>query len=214
MATEQKGRLSFMNMAYGFGAAIVLMGAMFKFLNYPYANILILIGFSVEALVFAISAFERVMPERTYFWERIFPQLTHENESPIETLEELIDQVNIDPMVIERLSGSIEKLEQNINQMSEVSNTAKLATRIDRMVEVSEKYEHEISKLSNFMEELNRHYETSVSDMHSDKLALQVEKMIDQTERFEDEIKKLNNSVANMSEQYGKMLEVMGGKKA
>ncbi len=214
MATQKKKLgLDPMNMAYGLGAAIVLIGVMLEFLNHPLASILIIVGFMTEAIVFTISAFERAQEEqKQYDWERIFPQLRHENESPIERLEELIDQANLDPTIIERLSGSIEKLEQNIKQMTEVSNTAQLASRIDSMIQVSENYENEISKLSTFMGELNESYSQSVAQMNNEKLVVQVERLAEQTERFEREFKQLNQSITDMNAQYGKMLDVMGAR--
>lgn len=46
------------NFFYSWGAAIVIIGAMFKIIHLPYANLVLMIGMITEALVFFISAFD------------------------------------------------------------------------------------------------------------------------------------------------------------
>jgi hypothetical protein len=63
--------------AYSFGAALVILGAMFKLLYFPFGNELFFIGMVTEVLVFLLSAFDR--PVRDYSWEQVFPVLTSQN---------------------------------------------------------------------------------------------------------------------------------------
>ena len=44
MAVKKKTRLDPLNVAYGVGAAVVIIGAMFKFLNFPFANEMLFVG--------------------------------------------------------------------------------------------------------------------------------------------------------------------------
>ena len=53
---ESKGKLDLITFIYGVGAAIVLVGAMFKFLGWNYANEMFIVGLTVEAIVFLISS--------------------------------------------------------------------------------------------------------------------------------------------------------------
>ena len=53
---KDKGKLKPLTFLYGFGAAVVLVGAMFKFLGWNYANQMFVVGLSIEALVFLVSA--------------------------------------------------------------------------------------------------------------------------------------------------------------
>lgn len=55
---------------YSLGAAIVIMGAMFKILHLPVGNIMLGIGMSVESFIFALGIFDK--PYREYDWSRIF----------------------------------------------------------------------------------------------------------------------------------------------
>ncbi len=156
---KRKGRLDFFNVAYGVGAAIVIIGAMFKFLEWKYAYTLLAVGLSVEALVFFISAFERVYDEETYHWERLFPQLVSDEESPIQQLEAMAEKAKLDPMIIEKLASSIESLEQNVSKMNEMGGHAQLAEHLDRMKKASENFETEVSKLNSSIANMNSYYE-------------------------------------------------------
>lgn len=80
---KNKGKMKPLTFLYGFGAAVVLVGAMFKFLGWNYANQMFVVGLSIEALVFLISAFERTTEDKEYHWDQVFPQLNQgEGEQP------------------------------------------------------------------------------------------------------------------------------------
>jgi len=76
---KKKGKLDAITFIYGVGAAVVLVGAMFKFLAWNFANEMFILGLSIEAVVFLISAFERHTDDEEYRWEQVFPQLSNEN---------------------------------------------------------------------------------------------------------------------------------------
>lgn len=59
-----------LNAGYGLGASVVILGALFKLLHWNYADQMLMIGMFTEAIIFAVSAFEK--PFKTYEWDRIF----------------------------------------------------------------------------------------------------------------------------------------------
>ena len=65
------------NMAYGLGAAIVILGALFKIQHIKLGpltgGLMLTIGMIVEAVVFALSAFEPVEDELD--WTKVYPEL-------------------------------------------------------------------------------------------------------------------------------------------
>ncbi|WP_298648167.1 gliding motility protein GldL [uncultured Proteiniphilum sp.] len=75
LQTERGKR--FINFAYSFGAAIVILGAMFKLLHFPFGNEMLFIGMVTECIVFILSAFDT--PIRNYRWEQVFPSLSSGN---------------------------------------------------------------------------------------------------------------------------------------
>ncbi len=72
LQTERGKR--FIHFAYSIGAAIVILGAMFKILHLPYGNEMLFVGMMTEVIVFILSAFDR--PVQDYAWEEVFPVLS------------------------------------------------------------------------------------------------------------------------------------------
>lgn len=75
LSSEKGKRL--LNFLYSWGAAIVIIGALFKLLHIPYANQVLFFAMITEACVFFISGFER--PGNEYHWEEVFPVLNSKN---------------------------------------------------------------------------------------------------------------------------------------
>jgi len=70
----KEGKITITNMVYGLGAAIVIVGALFKIQHWPYGSEILTIGMIVEALVFTYSAFERQKGDLD--WSLVYPELT------------------------------------------------------------------------------------------------------------------------------------------
>ena len=74
---NSKASKKFMNMAYGLGAAIVIVGGLFKIIHFEIGpltgNVMLTIGLVTEAIIFALSAFEPVDDELD--WSLVYPEL-------------------------------------------------------------------------------------------------------------------------------------------
>ncbi len=72
--TSGKGFKNFMGKLYGLGASIVILGALFKIIHLPGANIMLIVGMCTEAIIFFFSAFEtqHVEPD----WSLVYPELS------------------------------------------------------------------------------------------------------------------------------------------
>jgi gliding motility-associated protein GldL len=69
-----------MNFAYGMGAAVVILGALFKLMHWPGAGIMLIIGLGTEAFIFGLSAFEA--PENDLDWSLVYPELAGGEAKP------------------------------------------------------------------------------------------------------------------------------------
>ena len=58
---------------YGWGASIVIVGALFKINHWPGATLMLIVGMGIEALIFFASAFEPLHVE--YDWSLAYPEL-------------------------------------------------------------------------------------------------------------------------------------------
>ena len=128
-----KGYRNFMSKLYGWGASIVIIGALFKINNYTGADILLIIGLSTESLIFFFSAFEppHVEPD----WSLVYPQLggiyhggLDEDGKPIGTvtqeLDNMLEKAKIGPELVESLGVGLRSLTETTSQLSNVSNAS------------------------------------------------------------------------------------------
>lgn len=119
LQTERGKR--FINFAYSIGAAIVILGAMFKLLHFPFGNELLFIGMVTEVIVFTLSAFDT--PIRDYNWDRVFPALTSDK---VERQEKTDVNIDLSPQTIEyakqmeSLKNETEKMAQQLKELNEV----------------------------------------------------------------------------------------------
>jgi gliding motility-associated protein GldL len=70
---SSKGYKNFMSKLYGWGASVVIIGALFKINHYSYADQLLIVGLSTEAIIFFFSAFEP--PHADPDWSLVYPEL-------------------------------------------------------------------------------------------------------------------------------------------
>lgn len=125
---------NFMSKLYGWGAAVVIVGALFKIQHYPGAGLMLMIGLGTEALIFFFSAFEppHVEPD----WSLVYPELAgmyHESDdvdqkkSITEELDRMLEEAKIGPELIASLGAGLTKLTETTSKMSDVSE-ATIAT--------------------------------------------------------------------------------------
>lgn len=87
---QWEGGQRLFNFAYSVGAAIVILGALFKILHIEGGNTLLMVGMSTEVLMFILTAFDR--PPREYNWTKVFPQLL-DDEKHSEDVDEEYSEV-------------------------------------------------------------------------------------------------------------------------
>ena len=125
------------NMIIGLGASVVLMGALFKIQHWPGAGPMLIIGMSVEAVIFALQGI--LPPHADYYWEKLYPNLNispehdvdfieHEAKeargSVTEQLDEMLEKSQVEPQIIERLGQNLNKLGDNISKMSDMTDAS------------------------------------------------------------------------------------------
>ena len=101
---ENKYYKALMPLLYGWGASLVILGALFKINHYPYANEMLLVGMSIEAIIFFFSAFEK--PPKEYHWEKAYPQILEkpeETRGAVQQLNDIFKEAEIDSKVLSKL---------------------------------------------------------------------------------------------------------------
>jgi gliding motility-associated protein GldL len=161
MSVKAKGKLDPITFIYGFGAAVILVGSMFKFIGWDYANELFIAGLAIEAVVFIISAFERKVDEKEYHWENVFPQLEQQGSkqeadtsSYAKAMEQLSDSIKSFSVQIQQLNSSLD----HINSEMQSNNQATKAMN-ERVVELNKQME----EYSGYMQQMNTKYKDFLS---------------------------------------------------
>lgn len=67
-------------MVYSIGAAVVIVGALFKIMHWPGASTVLIAGMCTEALLFMIGCLDKPHPE--FHWHEVFPQLLGHGTEP------------------------------------------------------------------------------------------------------------------------------------
>ena len=137
--SKNNGKLSAVTFLYGFGAAVVLVGAMFKFMGWQFANELFIAGLSVEVVVFLVSAFERQTDDKEYKWENVFPQLGSEGSGNADT-QQYQEAMKQFASTLTELTQQLGSVTNSIGTMkSELENSAKNSTEMkNKMAEFNE----------------------------------------------------------------------------
>lgn len=144
-------RFDLLNFFYGLGAAIILVAALFKFVGWEGADLLFIVGLVGEAIIFLISGAQPVFRQKPYNWERIFPQLTRENEDEVTkvTLEsaEVTQEQQIQQIIqsIVGLNSSVENLNDATQRLT--SYVEKLETNYEMVNSSTLEYHKEINSL-------------------------------------------------------------------
>ncbi len=132
----------FMAKLYGIGAAVVIVGALFKIMHWPFSGPLLVVGLSTEAVIFFFSAFEPLHDEPK--WELVYPELADhgsdddehdeiaetssddgKEELPItEQLDNMLEEAKIGPELIESLGSGLRSLSDNAGKLSNISDAS------------------------------------------------------------------------------------------
>ena len=144
---------TFMGYLYGWGAAVVMVGAYFKLTHIPGADAMLAIGLGVEAVIFFMSAFEPQHME--YAWDNVFVELEEDWDGQTRTqfattgggksapanaedamLSKMFEKMNVSEDTFQKLGKGLDKLAQNAGQMADISNamaaTTNYANAMDR----------------------------------------------------------------------------------
>ena len=143
---RSKAYKNFMDKLYGWGAAVVIVGALFKIMHWPGANIMLIAGMGTETIIFFLSAFEP--PHKEWDWSLVYPELAgmveenplelDESGNPVEAkdplsakLDKMLEDAHITPELMDRLGQGMQNLAESANAMNKMAN---VTTATDKFV--------------------------------------------------------------------------------
>ncbi len=213
---------------YGIGAAVVIIGALFKILHLTGADQMLMIGLSVEAAIFFLSAFEPPHPEPD--WSKVYPELAEDFEGPAQPtrisnrpaaggdsallkIDEMLKTAKVDQNLLDNLGKGLNNLATSASQMSSLSNAA-VATN---------EYAKNVSTAAASLVEMNKSYGSAMkavgamADASKDtgeyhKQMQAVTKNLQMLNTvYEMELKDADSHVKNMNKFYESLTGAMSG---
>jgi methyl-accepting chemotaxis protein len=139
---QSSGWKNFMAKLYGWGASVVIVGAMFKINHWPGGTFVITLGLVTEAIIFFFSAFEPLHEELD--WTLVYPELAGLSDPDeienfkdskvlegggrsVDRIEEILGQTGVDSDSISKLGEGFARLNKAAHSISDISK-ATLAT--------------------------------------------------------------------------------------
>ena len=209
MALLSKKMMGFL---YGMGAAVVIVGALFKLMHWPGAGPMLVIGLLTEALIFALSAFEPV--EHELDWSLVYPELAggeakakEKKENPADAqgllsqkLDNMLKEAKIDGELMASLGNSIKNFEGAAKSISPT---------VDAMAG-QKKYAEEMSTAAAQMEALNNLYKLQLDSASRNAAANQ--EIADNAAKLKEQMQSMTSNIASLNAVYGGMLSAMSNR--
>lgn len=236
--TQSRGFKQFMAKLYGIGASVVIMGALFKIIHLPYADQMLMVGLTTEAIIFFFSAFEppHVEPD----WSLVYPELAGmyydvgskedadnyiEEKSVSQQLDTLLSDAKIDGALIESLGVGLRNLSESAGNMNKLAD----ATEANKVfVENVKNASSSVSNLASSYEKANEvlgydieaseQYHTNILGASSaasllsnayTKAAESLNNDINSTDEFASKIQEAAQNVGQLSDEYQKSIRVI-----
>lgn len=214
---QSKSSKKLFNMAYGLGASIVILGALFKINHWELGplngSILLAIGLITEAIIFAISAFEPVQDDLD--WSLVYPELAGgeskgkkaKEKQPEDAqgilskkLDEMLKEARIDSSLMSSLGESIRSFE----------GAAKSIAPTTDAMNATQKYSQEMSLAASQLESLNSLYKVQVES--TSRQAEINQQVAENADKLKQQMQAMASNLSSLNGIYGGMLSAMSNK--
>ena len=198
-----------MNMAYGLGASVVLIGALFKILHFSIGpltgGVMLTIGLVTEALIFFMSAFEDV--DQDLDWSKVYPELAGGEASDLanndpegllsQKLDDMLVEANLDSEKMTRLADSIQSFAGAAENIAPAADSISATTR----------YSEQLSLAASQMESLNSLYKVQMDS--AQRQADLNEESVENAQMLKEQMESLATNLSSLNGVYGGMLSAM-----
>ncbi|WP_372744370.1 gliding motility protein GldL [Lutibacter sp.] len=213
---QSKSTKKLFNMAYGLGASVVIIGALFKLTHFHIGfltgGVMLAIGLVTEAIIFAISAFEPV--EDDLDWSKVYPELgggmakekdksdTKEAQTLLsQKLDAMLKEAKLDANLMQSLGDSIQNFKGAAENIAPAVNSIAATT----------KYSEQLSLAAAQMESLNSLYKVQLES--STRQAEINEQVAVNAGKLKEQMESLATNLSSLNGVYGGMLSAMSNKK-
>ena len=202
-----------MNFAYGMGAAVVIVGALFKIQHWTGASELLIIGLLTEAFIFGLSAFDK--PDEDLDWTLVYPELAGGEAK--QKSKKTAEASDADGLLSQKLDSMLKEAKIDGELMASLGNSIKnfesaakgIAPTVDSLAS-TKKYSEELTKAAAQMESLNNLYKLQ---LESASVNAEANKDIaENAAMLKQQMQSMTANIASLNAVYGGMLSAMSNK--
>ena len=205
---QAKNTKKLFNYAYGIGASIVILGALFKIQHWSGGGTMLSIGMIVEALVFFVSAFESV--EDDLDWSLVYPELEGGNIRDKDKAEAKESQT----MLSQKLDKMLKEAKLDVNLMQSLGDSIQnfkgaaenIAPAVDSIA-ATNRYSEQMSMAAAQMESLNSLYKVQMDS--AQRQADLNEESVENAQVLKEQMESLSANLSSLNGVYGGMLSAM-----
>lgn len=204
-----------MAFAYGMGAAVVIVGALFKLMHWPGASGMLIAGLLTEAGIFGLSAFEPV--EHELDWTLVYPELAGGEAKKLEISHSGGPSGEEQGMLSQKLDNMLKEAKIDGELMASLGNSIKnfesaakgIAPTVDSIAS-TKKYSDELTLAAAQMESLNGLYKIQLES--ASKNAQINNEVAENNLKLKDQMQSLTANLSSLNNVYGGMLSAMGNR--
>lgn len=212
-----------MGYLYGWGASVVIVGALFKIMHWPGSGAMLTIGLSLEAIIFFVSAFEPVHMDLD--WSLVYPELSHAHSAEeehheealedkgtvTEQLDKMLEEAKIGPELIESLGAGLIGLKDQTEKLNKLTDASVATEEFVSNVKGASSSASQLSDtLSSSANELSDAYSKTAQSISSsaDSITDAYSKTAEHIHKSASELtENLTRSASELSETYVKSAE-------
>jgi hypothetical protein len=224
-----KSKEAIYNFIYSIGAAIVIIGALFKLTHFSIGpltgNVTLSIGLITEAIIFIIFAFDAPKSEESYAWENVYPELSDSHATPnpkhstlgfqsaevkelevslSDKLDKMLEEAKLDVTLFDKLRTGIDKFSSSVDQINQTAD----------LTGSTQKYSDQLTLAASHLESMNALYALQLEhgktqSEYAQKYVSDMQKSAEHSEKFNAELSGLTSNLNNLNRVYGGMLSAM-----
>jgi len=234
---ESSGWKNFTAKLYGFGAAVVIIGALFKIMHWPGAGIALTSGLLIEAIIFFFSAFEPLHEELD--WTLVYPELAGMSDPDeideykeqaiadrnvgLQKFDELFQQSQINAEDVRSLGKHLNTISSTTETIGDITSASlatkeyfnKMGSAAENMDNVATAYGTNTGELNESVNTLAASYKNTASMIDqkgkdiADKFASSSANLTATYEAMSSEVKTEHTHISEGQKQFNSQLEAL-----
>jgi len=234
---QSSGWKSFTAKLYGFGASIVMIGALFKIMHWTGAGVALTAGLLTEAIIFFFSAFEPLHEELD--WTLVYPELAGMSDPDeiddykeqaiadrnvgLQKFDELFEQSQINAEDVRSLGKHLNTISSTTETIGDITSASlatkeyfsKMGTAAEKMDNVATAYGTNTGELNESVNTLAESYKNTAGLIDAkgkdiaDKFAASSANLTATYEAMSGEVKEEHASISQSQQQFNQQLEAL-----